>query len=46
MDESKLIRQMQKGDTGALEQAIRRFTPYVSAAAYRVLGVSDSGICP
>lgn len=38
MDESKLIRQMQKGDTGALERIIRQYTPYAGAAAYRVLG--------
>ena len=37
MDESKLIRQLQKGSTSALEALIRRYTPYVGAAAYRVL---------
>ena len=38
MDDEKLLRRLQKGDTGALEALIRRYTPYVSAAAYRVRG--------
>lgn len=38
MEESTLIRKLQKGDPGALEALIRRYTPYVSACAYRLLG--------
>ena len=29
MDDEKLLRRLQKGDTGALEALIRRYTPYV-----------------
>ena len=39
-DDSKLIRRMRRGSTAALEQLITRYTAYVSAAAYRVLGPS------
>ena len=38
MEESALIRKLQKGNTGALDALIRRYTPYVSACAYRVMG--------
>ena len=38
MDEQTLIRKLQKGSTGALDALIRRYTPYVSACAYRLLG--------
>lgn len=38
MEEPTLIRKLQKGDTGALDALIRRYTPYVSACAYRVMG--------
>lgn len=38
MDDKTLIRKLQKGNTGALDALIRRYTPYVSACAYRVLG--------
>ena len=38
MDEKTLIKKLQKGSAGALEALIRRYTPYVSACAYRVLG--------
>ena len=38
MEESTLIRKLQKGNTGALEALIRRYTPYVSACVYRVMG--------
>lgn len=37
MDERTLIKKLQKGSAGALEALIRRYTPYVSACAYRVL---------
>ena len=40
MDDANLISRLQKGDAGALEKAIRHYTPYVSAAAYRVMGAS------
>ena len=38
MEESTLIRKLQKGSPGALDALIRRYTPYVSACAYRLLG--------
>ena len=38
MEDSALIRKLQKGNTGALDALIRRYTPYVSACAYRVMG--------
>lgn len=38
MDDKTLIQKLQKGSTGALDVLIRRYTPYVSACAYRVLG--------
>ena len=38
MEDKALIQKLQKGSTGALEALIRRYTPYVSACAYRVLG--------
>ena len=38
MEERTLVQKLQKGDTGALEALIRRYTPYVSACAYRVMG--------
>ncbi len=37
MDEKTLIKKLQKGSAGSLEALIRRYTPYVSACAYRVL---------
>ena len=37
MDDAGLVKRMQRGDTGALDALIRRYTPYVSAAAWRVL---------
>lgn len=37
MDDAALLRRLQRGDTGALNALIRRYTPYVSAAAYRVM---------
>ena len=37
MDDAGLIKRMQRGNTGALDALIRRYTPYVSAAAWRVL---------
>lgn len=37
MDDKTLIRKLQKGSTGALDALIRRYTPYISACAYRVL---------
>lgn len=40
MDDGKLMHRLQKGDTGALEQVIRQYTPYAGAAACRVLGAS------
>ncbi len=38
MDDKTLIQKLQRGNTGALDALIRRYTPYVSACAYRVLG--------
>ena len=38
MDDRTLIQKLQKGNAGALEALIRRYTPYVSACAYRVMG--------
>ncbi len=38
MDDKTLIRKLQKGSAGALESLIHRYTPYVSACAYRHLG--------
>lgn len=38
MDDKTLIQKLQKGSAGALEALIRRYTPYVSTCAYRVLG--------
>lgn len=38
LDEKTLIKKLQKGNTGALEALIRRYTPYVSACVYRVMG--------
>lgn len=38
MEESTLIRKLQKGNTGALDALIRRYTPYVSTCSCRVLG--------
>lgn len=37
MDDRTLIQKLQKGNTGALETLIRRYTPYVSACVYRVM---------
>lgn len=38
LDDKTLIQKLQKGSAGALEALIRRYTPYVSACAYRVMG--------
>lgn len=38
MDDAALLRKMKKGNTGALETLIRRYTPYVGACAYRATG--------
>ena len=38
MDDKTLIQKLQKGNTGALDALIRRYTPYVSGCAYRVMG--------
>lgn len=38
MNDSVLIQKLKDGNTGALETLIRRYTPYVSACAYRVMG--------
>lgn len=38
MEDKALIQKLQKGNAGALEALIRRYTPYVSACAYRVMG--------
>ena len=38
MNDSALIRKLKNGSTGALEALIRRYTPYVSACTYRVMG--------
>jgi len=37
MDDRTLVKKLQKGSAGALEALIRRYTPYVSACAYRVM---------
>lgn len=38
MEDKALIQKLQKGSAGTLEALIRRYTPYVSACAYRVMG--------
>ncbi len=38
MNDSALIRKLKNDSTGALEALIRRYTPYVSACVYRVMG--------
>lgn len=38
MTDSALLRKLKSGSAGALEALIRRYTPYVSACAYRVMG--------
>lgn len=38
MEEKRLIVQMQKGGTGALEVLVRRYTAYVAGCVYRVAG--------
>lgn len=38
MEDAALLRKIKKGNTGALEALIRRYTPYVSACAYRATG--------
>ena len=38
MDEARLIRKLRSRDRGALEHAIRQYTPYVSAVVHRTLG--------
>lgn len=42
MKDESLIRQLKKGNRRALDQAVVRFTPYVSAAAWRVLAPSSA----
>lgn len=37
MDERALVRKLNRGSRGALEQAVARFTPYVSAVVLRTL---------
>lgn len=38
MDEAKLVRNLQSGDTHALEILIDRYTPYVNTIVYQILG--------
>ena len=38
MTEEQLIKSLKKGDTGALEELIRRYTGYVSSIIARILG--------
>ena len=40
MDEARLVRRLQKRDRGALEAAVGRYTPYVSAVVSRTLGAA------
>ena len=38
MEDEKLVRRLQKGSRTALEQAINRYTAYVSTIVWRTLG--------
>lgn len=40
MDENQLVRNLQQGDTKALEQLMERYTPYVNTVVYHILGQS------
>ena len=40
MEDEKLVRRLQKGSRTALEQAINRYTAYVSTIVWRTLGAA------
>lgn len=42
MTDEALARRLAKGSRAALDQAVTRFTPYVSAVAWRVLAASPA----
>lgn len=45
MQEEKLIRSMQKGDTAALDKFIKRYNRYVSSIIGRIIGIGRRADC-